>query len=95
MTATLTRKGAALVALFSILPAFAEQAITKGNQRTPYEPPEWFTRMEKPPLAYVPDEIREPIKAPRLQVGKLFAESGRYFCWKTREGRDYISTCEN
>lgn len=96
------RKGAALVALFSALPAHAADwphdhadtlEIRRGNAQQPHQPPAWFSRLASPPVRGQESPIFE-LPVIRLHLGKVFAPDGSYYCFKVfPDGLEKVSKC--
>ena len=68
----------------------AQEMVSPGNSRTPYQPPSWFAKMANPETVYAKEiDFYVGIESPRSSYGRPTSGSGiKYFCGleKTQDG---------
>lgn len=87
------RKGAALVALFSALPALAADwpkdfeekwIVQRSTSKVPFSNPKWFEDLQGPSPVFWPDTGYQHKEVQHI-VGKINAPNGGYYCNKTQK----------
>lgn len=80
-------------AVFS-LPLFAQELVTKGNDKTPYQPPQWVLWMVAKDMPRVADQITWVLPESSLTMGRPHPVVPKKACRvKTPEGEKW-AFCE-
>jgi len=78
--------GLAFAGPFSI----AQETVERGNQKNPYQPPPWISRLASQELVFTPEiDFYVGVEQSRSSIGRTTAGNGiKYFCGlkKTENG---------
>jgi len=72
----------------------AQEEVTKGNQRNPYQPPAWIARMATPPKQHIPQLDSFIVGSDNSQSSRHAAPSGpsgKYACKPQMDGNGGIN----